>query len=392
MKVCIVVSLDYERHSVTSSIANISPCTARSDREYKCDLCDVQFPTRHEKELHDREVNHSRFTCKVAGCAKSYSKREHLNRHVLTSHTTSDGTQEQKPFRCEICDIGFAYSHGLVRHKNRSHVNQNKPYECAACLLAFKKKSDLQAHSYVHTGVLPFECDACQARFAKRFQLVRHERSHGGSKKSQAQVLFCEEDSCGEMLFSTEEKAQHDREVHHKLTSAIKKDEKTKKKARGPAKGKKRRRAESIPSDASVDADANYKTLLVCQVCARTFQRKQYLRAHLRTHFEAVDDRKMHVCPMDGCANAYTRKSNLMAHYNAVHDAVRSQRFVCPFDGCEGKFGYKKVLNTHIESVHVNPTPSKKRKCKPKLARARVLGIGSGDEENSDVHVVIVDG
>lgn len=359
--------------------------TARIDHEYKCDLCDVQFPTRHEKELHDREVNHARFPCKAPDCGKCYSKREHLNRHVLTSHKTSD--TQQKPFRCDICNIGFAYSHGLVRHKNRSHVNQNKPYECAQCLLAFKKKSDLQAHSYVHTGVLPFECDECQARFAKRFQLVRHERSHSGSKKPQAQVLFCEEDGCGEMLFSAEEKVQHDREVHHK---PVAKKESEKKKPSELAKGKKRRRAESIPSDASVDADANRKTLLVCQVCARTFQRKQYLRAHLRTHFEAVDERKMHVCPMEGCTNAYTRKSNLMAHYNAVHDAVRSQRFVCPFEDCEGKFGYKKVLNTHIESVHVNPTPSKKRQCKPKSARARVLGMG--DEASSDVQVVIVDG
>lgn len=343
----------------------------------------MQFPTRHEKELHDREVSHDCFPCKVPACGKSYSKREHLNRHVMTSHKTSD--TPEKSFRCEICDIGFAYSHGLVRHKNRSHVNQNKPYECAQCLLAFKKKSDLQAHSYVHTGVLPFTCNVCQARFAKRFQLVRHERSHGGTKKAQAQVIFCEEDGCGEMLFTAEDKAQHGRDVHHKSTPTNKEESEKK-----PNKGKKRKRAESIPSDATVDADANRKTLLVCQVCEHTFQRKQYLRAHLRTHFEAVDERKMHVCPMDGCANTYTRKSNLMAHYNAVHDAVRSQRFECPFEGCEGKFGYKKVLNTHIDSVHLHPTPSKKRrKVNAKSVRARALGIG--DEESSEV-VVILDG
>lgn len=264
---------------------------------------------------------------------------------------------------------------------NRSHLNENKPYKCAQCLLAFKKKSDLQAHSFVHTGVLPFECGECGERFAKRFQLGRHERRHAANREAQSQVIFCEEADCGQMLFSTEEKAKHDLEVHNK--QCIKRES-------GVAMGKKRKRASGgTPVKTEDGVEATRRQLLKCEVCGRMLQRKQNLRAHLRTHFEAVDERKMHVCPMEGCESAFTRKSNLMAHYNAVHDTVRSQRFVCPYDDCEGRFGYKKVLLTHIESIHVNPTPTKRAKTQRRTAmptKARVLGATPGGESAAVIH------
>lgn len=351
-------------------------CAAKSDREFACEVCELRFATRHEKELHDREVTHH-FPCKEPGCAKSYSKREHLTRHRLSIHKSDE--QHEKPFRCELCQIGFAYSHGLARHMNRSHLNENKPYTCAQCLLAFKKKSELQAHSFVHTGVLPFECSECGARFAKRFKLGQHERQHAANKAADTRVLFCEDAGCGHVLFSVEEKAKHEAEVHHhKLASRVRPEPN--------ATDKKRKRGAAVTTDHR-GTESTQRALLKCEVCGLLLHRKQNLRAHLRTHFEAVDERKMHACPVDGCASAYTRKSNLMAHYNAVHDAVRSQRFVCPHDGCEGKFGYKKVLVTHVESVHASAsgTPSKRVKTQGKAAmpaKVRVLGIRAEDDAN----------
>lgn len=352
--------------------------------EYACEPCSLEFATRHEKELHRRAVKHQSFPCTVPGCSKQYSRRDHLTRHVVTAHAR-DG--ETKPFQCELCHVGFAYSHGLVRHMHRSHANANKPYTCEQCLLAFKKKSELQAHSFVHTGVLPFACETCGVRFAKRFQLGRHERLHAAHKEAQAHVIFCDVGDCGAMLFSADEKAKHDRDVHQKEPRRREPSDRT---------GKKRKRNGGGASDSDTAAaavDANRRQLLKCEVCGRTLQRKQNLRAHLRTHFEALDERKMHVCPMDGCTNAYTRKSNLMAHYNAVHDAVRSQRFVCRYDGCDGKFGYKKVLTTHIASVH--ETPSKKLRQQTQVpgrraqsAKARVLGMRDSDKSSTSTATV----
>ncbi|TYZ62669.1 hypothetical protein PybrP1_002848 [[Pythium] brassicae (nom. inval.)] len=350
---------------------------AKSDREFTCEVCELRFATRHEKELHDREVTHQ-FPCKVPGCAKSYSKREHLTRHSLSIHKSDE---QEKPFRCELCQIGFAYSHGLARHMKRSHLNENKPYTCGQCLLAFKKKSELQAHSFVHTGVLPFECSECGARFAKRFKLGQHERQHAANKEADTRVLFCEEAGCGQVLFSAEEKATHEAEVHSKPATRASPERPAQQEAAAAIPKKRKRGAAAGGAIAKTDGglEATRRQLLKCEVCGLMLQRKQNLRAHLRTHFEAADERKMHACPVAGCANAYTRKSNLMAHYNAVHDAVRSQRFVCLHDGCAGRFGYKKVLLTHLESVHASATPpSKRAKPQGKVARpakARVLGI-----------------
>jgi general transcription factor IIIA len=285
------------------------------------------FATRHERQLHSEKVHPGRTSshpspssvCEFKDCGKSYSKREHLTRHVRTTHEAPP----EKPFGCDLCGVRFVYKHALARHHTNCHTTDvDKPYACAICLLTFKKKSLLQAHSFVHTGVLPFECEDCEERFLKKFQLTRHARKHASAKPSQTQVFMCDHDDCGELLFSLQEKDEHLRDAH----GVDIKQEEEKKRVTGRE--------------------------LRCLVCNHTFGRIQNLRSHLRTHFEALDERKLHACPMEACDKAYTKKSNLMAHYNAVHDPVKSRRFQCPYAGCDGAFGYKKVLQTHIASIH----------------------------------------
>lgn len=327
----------------------------------ECAKCLQSFATRHELEYHNLQENHAAFTCSHPECNKSYSKREHLNRHVAAAHNPD---RQDKPFQCELCQARFAYKHGLVRHANRSHLNSDKPYQCIVCQLAFKKKAQLQAHTFVHTGVLPFECDVCSQRFQKRFQLVRHQRSHINDKPADTQVFFCDEPGCDTMLFSVEEKAAHAAE-HKQNDSSCK-----------------------LTSDSELKAAVEVATppLLACKVCDRRFERQQYLRSHLRTHFEAVDERKLYSCPVPGCDKTYTRQSNVMAHYNAVHDDRKSQRFVCPYDGCDGKFGYKSVLATHVSKIHQTPRkPPKPRKRSSMGVLVRTLGVGiQGDDDGGE--------
>ncbi|DAZ94016.1 TPA: hypothetical protein N0F65_001627 [Lagenidium giganteum] len=294
------------------------------------------------------------FRCDLEGCTKVFRneeqainhvlhKKEHLVRHMRATH---EANEHSKQFSCTLCHAAFTYKHALVRHMHRSHTNINKPYQCDVCLLAFKKKSELQAHSYVHTGIYPFPCNECDERFLKRYHLVRHQRRHESAKASQVQVRFCEVDGCEEMFFSKTEEKQHMQEVHG--------------------------------GDDQTHGDGKDAPQLhhVCKVCDRSFPRKQNLRAHLRTHFEPLDDRKLIVCPMPGCDKQYTKRTNMMAHYNAVHDPVKSQRFACPYEGCAGKFGYKKVLAAHIDKIHVNPSPAsaKRRRTASPSTKTRLLG------------------
>jgi uncharacterized Zn-finger protein len=324
------------------------------DEGATCAECGQGFMYKKDLAAHSRETRHRPFACLHEGCGKRYSKREHLTRHVETVHVrgSTHKLEERKPFKCELCQARFTYNHGLTRHKKRSHRNVNVPFECAECLMAFKKKSELQAHSYVHTGVLPFECEDCGQRFLKRFLLNRHQRTHDANQEADTQVYVC---GCGEICFDQDELKSHKQAEHHEAGQEG---------------------AEEVKKDPATH---------VCLVCDQSFSRKQYLRAHLRTHFESLDDRKEFTCPMDGCSKAYTRSSNLMAHYNAVHDERKSKRFACPREGCAARFGYKKVLKNHIEIIHDHPQPPKRSERKSVGVLARALGVNEVGTLNATV-------
>ncbi|CAI5743438.1 unnamed protein product [Peronospora destructor] len=327
-----------------------------------CAECGEQFMFATKLVEHGKKTQHRPFACQYKGCKKYYTKREHLTRHVETVHVydTIQSLEQRKRFKCRLCEAQFAYNHGLTRHIKRSHWNVNLPFECFECLRGFKKKSELQAHSYVHTGVLPFECEECGERFLKRFWLTRHQRKHDANKKADAQVYVCD---CGKICFD-EDKLESHKQIEH--SSEDRKD--------------------------IVDGGGSPKEELptsVCLVCDQTFSRKQYLRAHLRTYFESLDARKQYTCPMDGCDKAYTRSSNLMAHYNAVHDKQKSKRFACPREDCTARFGYKTVLKHHIESIHDNPKPPKRRERKSVGILERVLGVNQLGEQEPQVAIVV---
>ncbi|CAH0486045.1 unnamed protein product [Peronospora farinosa] len=329
----------------------------------QCAECGEHFMFATKLVEHSKKTQHRPFACHYQDCKKCYTKREHLTRHVETVHVcggTIQSLKQGKRFNCKLCEARFAYNHGLTRHMKRSHRNVNLPFECFECLKGFKKKSELQAHSYVHTGVLPFECQECGERFLKRFWLTRHQRKHDATKKADTQVYVCE---CGEICFDEDELKRH-KQVKH--SNEVRED--------------------------IVDGSGSPKTKVptsVCLVCDQTFSRKQYLRAHLRTHFESLDDRKQYTCPMDGCDKAYTRSSNLMTHYNAVHDKLKSKRFACPRKDCTARFGYKTVLKHHIESIHDNPKPPKRRERKSAGILEQVLGVNQFGEQEPQVALAV---
>ncbi|KAG6959637.1 hypothetical protein JG687_00008663 [Phytophthora cactorum] len=306
----------------TSDESAVSDVTMTSEDDSGEDLIKNENNQIEESNAHARNL-------KCAECGEQFQFATELSAHSQRTR--------HRPFGCQDggCEKRYSKREHLTRHVETVHVrgstqsleerkpykNVNLPFECSECLKGFKKKSELQAHSY---------------------------RKHEANKEADTQVYVCD---CGEICFDEDELNTHKQTEH------------------GNEEGK-----DAV--DGAKETPAH-----MCLVCDQTFARKQYLRAHLRTHFESLDDRKQYTCPMDGCNKSYTRKSNLMTHYNAVHDKRKSKRFACPREGCTARFGYKTVLKHHIESIHDNPKPPKRRERKSAGILERALGVNQVGEQ-----------
>ena len=62
--------------------------------------------------------------CTYEGCPKTYSRREHLNRHIKLHM----GIEPERPYYCLDCGKTFTRKEHLLRHR-RSHTGET-PYHC----------------------------------------------------------------------------------------------------------------------------------------------------------------------------------------------------------------------------------------------------------------------
>ena len=84
--------------------------------------------------------------CTYEGCSKTYSRREHLNRH-LKLHM---GIEPERPYYCLDCGKTFTRKEHLLRHR-RGHTGET-PYHCPGRQTAlFNSRSDLT--SYLRSGL-----------------------------------------------------------------------------------------------------------------------------------------------------------------------------------------------------------------------------------------------
>ena len=103
--------------------------------EKKVDLKEVEEGERIHKWVEQ--------TCQV--CEKSYKRKEHLLRHMQTSHS------ELRPFVCKVCAHTFSRKDRLLRHEK---IHSGVPeYKCNACEKCFVRRDSLTKHLLVHINV-----------------------------------------------------------------------------------------------------------------------------------------------------------------------------------------------------------------------------------------------
>ncbi len=88
--------------------------------------------------------------------------------------------QEDRPYRCDQCGLGFRAKLDLTKHRN-THNREEKSFSCSVCEKKFHFKSTLSIHERVHQKP-KFICADCGRSFRTKPPLTVHCLEHLGLK------------------------------------------------------------------------------------------------------------------------------------------------------------------------------------------------------------------
>jgi len=254
------------------------------------------------QESADEEINKSmnkKYEVVAEGGVECYECKQCSKVFLTILALTAHNWWHTKPFKCLVCDKGFATKGSLGIH-NRKHTGE-KPFSCTTCDASFSTQGNLKRHNNSHTGIKPFECDICSSRFTEKKSLKIHQRIHTGEKPYSCNI-------CNQS-FSQSSTLKSHMKVHTK------------------------------------------KRPHTCEICGRSFSQKSNLVQHKSRHYSQRNfncdycDNKFHnkadmLRHMKGhtgvkhlsctvCYKSFTRKHNLTEHMNRHYDIKPWQCSLC---------------------------------------------------------------
>lgn len=211
-------------------------------------------------------------------------------------------------------------------------------YVCNQCPRKFAQVSQLNIHLTSHTGIREFFCPQCPNKsFKQQSHLLQHMKIHG------TDIGYpCEK--CDEKFLQLTHL-----EHHMKMHDTCK---------------------------------------FKCEMCPSSFNQEALLKKHIQRH---IDGRYL-MCPIVGCSEGFTIKSQLTKHLHMQHASesnipkrpstkkskkdssnnASNQQHNCSFQNCTATFNNVNSLNDHLRTVHGQPAvkssgSSKKSKVDPML-------------------------
>lgn len=167
-------AVDLRSHSEATSAAQAG---GTATKQFGCRACGKAYKKRARLVRHLRSHTGSRpFRCSEEGCGRSFTRADHLSRHVATAHSSA------RPYVCDVdgCGSSFGTSAHLSRHR-KLHTKP-KPHVCQVCGSAFAKKSKLKVHGVrEHGDAKPYACREpyCGNTFMFEYKYKQHLARHG---------------------------------------------------------------------------------------------------------------------------------------------------------------------------------------------------------------------
>ncbi|XP_039262822.2 uncharacterized protein LOC120338900 [Styela clava] len=253
-----------------------------SDKTESCNICERRFGTLAKLERHLKFHYKGRKILYCSVCGKDFGQKSHLEYHMVL-HTGV------KAYSCEICGKTFTQKSSLNMHI-KSHTSQpNVP--CEICGKKFWTKYILNLHTRKRHMGLPFVCNICGSSFSGKQGLLHHVSLHPPH--------ICE--TCGKEFDNYKSLRLH--KDSHKP---------------------------SWPEHVFADGVKGFR----CEVCRRTFRRRQDFTFHSQAHAP-----KVHKCQV--CGAGFVRDSYLKKHMIAHLE----RPYKC--ESCWKSFHHKKSLENH---------------------------------------------
>ena len=114
---------------------------------------------RKRKKLSDNSINNSSDPSEKKFDSKEVKEGEHIHKWV-----------EQT---CQVCEKSYKRKEHLLRHMQTSH-SELRPFVCKVCAHTFSRKDRLLRHEKIHSGVPDYKCNACDKCFVRRDSLTKH--------------------------------------------------------------------------------------------------------------------------------------------------------------------------------------------------------------------------
>lgn len=238
------------------------------DYPWNCRMCGETFADEPFYRRHPCFQNHRRYFC--VDCPKVFK----INYAKFVTHITEqhwDRYQNHTLLQCDVCQKWFHSKEAQEFHRDHEHpdaeirVMPERPtsktkitYECDLCGKTYSKRSNLDSHKRIHTGIKNFTCDQCGKSFSQKGNLAGHLLTHSTSRPFSCAVC--------DKTFKTLMRLRKHLDVHS---------------------GRKAH---------------------VCQVCGRDFRERGTLRAHVRIHTGAMP----YCC--DYCGKSFRFKGVLTTH------------------------------------------------------------------------------